>query len=564
MHFKSKKLNNYPNSKYNNNFINKNDIKSKIDFNNRKILSKKDINNNSSNKTKEKEKENDKHKINTKKGIKNEENNKINYKNQKNIYNYNKKQNNNIKFDNNLNKLKNDKLNKKKENKLFNSINNSQKNNDSINKFEKNLKYNNNKRFSFSNNNINNTQRHTGFDKENKNNNSKDFIKEKIIFNTSKPKKPIDKLNFNNSNSKDKTAKNNSSQNLFLSSISDSIISNKKKRSSQIIDKNAIFENNIYNKKIKNKIPVYRRFSPDDKIKNINKKRLSYLTKKKNIYNSSLSSNSPKIYNYREDIWNYFNRDSFLNTSNNKISNNILNITGHIPHSHSNNFFNSILLNSNEEKNIINHHYNNSMNYSHANLLNNLFKKNYNNDDNEEKLLYSYNKKNKNNNIKDFIKVRIPFNGTQICPILVNYSTNNIFILNYNNLNKFNDKSILYDGNIYKVINSQNGSTQLISRYFQITKSCFRYYNNIYSVLIYNEKPLVQFDIRHIESIEIININLLNKIEDKKIEFSFSINLIKDSDFYIFATNDKEFGISIVNVLNLLKRYYEDDKDILE
>ena len=47
-------------------------------------------------------------------------------------------------------------------------------------------------------------------------------------------------------------------------------------------------------------------------------------------------------------------------------------------------------------------------------------------------------------------------------------------------------------------------------------------------------------------------------------QFVFSINLIKNSDFFIFATDDKEFGISIVNVLNLLKKYYEEDRDLFE
>lgn len=219
------------------------------------------------------------------------------------------------------------------------------------------------------------------------------------------------------------------------------------------------------------------------------------------------------------------------------------------------------------------------MKYNDDILKNLFYKQNISFGDKEEKLLCNkkikncvFNLQQKNNNPKNkscnknnnFIKVRIPFNGTQICPILINYSTNNLFILNYNNINKFNDKSILYDGNIYKIINEQNHHTKLILRYFQITKNCFRYYNNIYSVLIYNEKPLVQFDIRDIQDIEIINIDSLNKSEESKIEFIFSINLINNKDFFIFATDDKEFGMNIVNVLNLLINYYEENIYLLE
>jgi hypothetical protein len=315
--------------------------------------------------------------------------------------------------------------------------------------------------------------------------------------------------------------------------------------------------------------------SPEEKTKNENKRRLSNLSsnKNKNIYKSPRSVSGPKSYNFREDIWDYINKDSFLNTSKNKAAKNIINITSHIPHSPSDNNYNSLSSNNdgwnnnynNDNYYRINHRYNKSMNIDHPYMFNNVHRKNLS-ENNISKLLYNNldmpkKGKSEKENIKDFIKVKIPFNGTQICPILINYSTNNIFILNYNNLNKFNDKSILYDGNIYKVINGFDGSKKLILRYFQITKNCFRYYNNIYSVLIYNERPLVQFDIRHIQEINIINCDSLNT-EESKIEFVFSINLINNSDFFLFATDDKEFGISIVNVLNLLKKYYEDDRDL--
>ena len=337
--------------------------------------------------------------------------------------------------------------------------------------------------------------------------------------------------------------------------------------------KNVILKHNLYDKKLKNQIPVYRRLSPEDKIRhNSKRRRLSNQSSKRSIYKSPRSVSGPKSYNFRDDFWNYFNKDSFLNTSKNKTTKNIINITSHIPHSRSDNIFNSLISNqdnwtnnynndNNEDYFNVNHRYNKSMNINLPLMINNIHRKNLSEYD-ESKLLYNkinLYKKNKNDkeNIKDFIKVKIPFNGTQISPVLINYSTNNLFILNYNNLNKFNDKVILYDGNIYKVINGYDGSKKLVLRYFQITKNCFRYYHNIYSVLIYNEKPLVQFDIRHIQEIDVINSDYLNN-EELKMEFVFSINLLNNSDFFLFATDDKEFGVSVVNVLKLLKNYYED------
>ena len=72
-------------------------------------------------------------------------------------------------------------------------------------------------------------------------------------------------------------------------------------------------------------------------------------------------------------------------------------------------------------------------------------------------------------------------------------------------------------------------------------------------MLIYNEKPLVQFDVRFIQDVEQLNVNLINNIEEYNIKIAFSINLKNNSDFFIFATHDKELGQSILNILNLLK-----------
>ena len=580
---KKRKVNKSPDIKYKNHFLD--------EIENNNLKNKKYNNNNNKNMYKNQiyNRNNKNFELKDKKIITNfNEKNKYKYNNQKFLNN--KKQNKNYKFDNI--KTKNENINTEKENIIANSnknkasicnnnINDFYFNNNkrALNNFNDYKRYSGNSKNINKNNFINNSKRYSGvlkrnnresklYNKRNIKNTDKEINlyelskEEKKIFNSTKGKKSINQLD--NRNSKQKMKKNYSCQNFISSPNTDSILNSKYKS-------NPFLEQNLYNIKMKNQIPVYRRLSPEDKQKNSNHKRLSYLSGRKNIFKSPRSVSGHKNYNFRDDLWTYFNKDSFLNTSKNRTIKNIdFNINTHLEHSNSVNNFNSLFLSNNNynKRNHLGNTYNNSMNYNHDIIETNIFDKN----ENEEYLTAiskkkenHLQKKNKNNNnIKDFIKVRIPFNGTQICPILVNYSTNNIFILNYNNLNRINDSSILYDGNLYKVTNGQNGDTKLILRYIQITKNCFRYYNNIYSVLIYNEKPLVQFDIRYIQDVEIININLLNNVDLSKIKFAFSINLIKNSDFFIFATDDKEFGENILNVLNLLRKYYEHDINLFE
>ena len=68
---------------------------------------------------------------------------------------------------------------------------------------------------------------------------------------------------------------------------------------------------------------------------------------------------------------------------------------------------------------------------------------------------------------------------------------------------------IIYDGEIYKIQKNKTNIFQLINRYFQITKNSFKYFSNVYSSQVYNNKPLLQFDIRQISNIEILNIDSL-------------------------------------------------------
>ena len=134
-------------------------------------------------------------------------------------------------------------------------------------------------------------------------------------------------------------------------------------------------------------------------------------------------------------------------------------------------------------------------------------------------------------------------------------------ILNYNKLNHLNTSLILYDGILYKVSDKKNKGFKLSQRYFQILKNCFRYYNKINKEKS-EEKPLVQFDIRHIKDLQIIDNDFLSeyKIDNKDIEMVFCIYLNQNDDFFVFAVNNENLGKSVFDMLNLLKNYYEDKK----
>ena len=137
---------------------------------------------------------------------------------------------------------------------------------------------------------------------------------------------------------------------------------------------------------------------------------------------------------------------------------------------------------------------------------------------------------------------------------------NNKIVLDYNKLESLSTSQIIYDGFIYKVVESKENGYKLIERYFQLLKNCFRYYNNLENAVANKDKPLVQFDIRHIKEINIINNNndifKKYKIKEKQIEFVFCIFLYQNDDFFVFACNNKEIGNSIFTIINLLKNYY--------
>ena len=489
-----------------------------------------------------------------------------------------------------------------------NNINNKNRKsllNSSINKINNSINNNNfnNKTFNYTknkNNKVINNRKSSNICNVSKNNKNKNSMNKNMNMTTGQNQSKLNK-NKSNKNKKplnlkqSKLKKNNSYQNLISYPRTDSVAISKYNRNLEIIKSNPFLNKNIYNRKIKNQIPLYRRPSPDDRFKSRNSKSkgLSPGGRKNLQKKSPRSISGHKNYNFREELWNNFYKDSSVSSFKNK-SNNCISINKHFPHSRSENNLavNSILSSQNSESNnnitsiygknnsILNnsnlgytHLYNKSMNCVDT-LINNNYQKNIVSDERDDNLnnckriknySLSFKPRKKNySDVVDFIRVTIPFEGSQIYPNLINNSSNNVFTLSYNNLNKLNDNSILYDGNLYKVVNTNNGQTKLVLRYFQITKNCFRYYKNIYSQLIYNENPLVQFDLRQVEDIDTINVNLINNLVEQKIEFCFSINLINNTDFFVFATKDKLFGECVFNVLKLIKKYYEDEKYLYE
>ena len=204
---------------------------------------------------------------------------------------------------------------------------------------------------------------------------------------------------------------------------------------------------------------------------------------------------------------------------------------------------------------------------SSSRSYNNIFQVNNNNN-------YEFNNTNSNiNNLvlsseqyRDMIEVYIPKieRKTLICNEIINRAGNK-YIFSYEKMDNFNTEQILYDGIVYKVVDSVENSEddyQFLQRYFQITKNCFKYYNNINEAIKDKEKPLVQFDVRHIQNIEIIDKNIFgqSKINGKKnINIIFCVYIKDNNDFFVFAHYNRNIGNNIINILQFLIRYYEDN-----
>jgi len=404
-------------------------------------------------------------------------------------------------------------------------------------------------------------------------------------FNTNKnSQKEKDNKGKNNDNIQPKfnKVKNNKNEKLIqkLNEINKKIISKftpqKRKTYSAYENKFSNTKKNetMDNKQIKNNIPTYRRRRSKSNICYISttnscvldKKRISQTKKMKSLicinssFNKSLCSSNFKskntkkknVYSFRKRENSKNNKSIKDNLNKNSVQQSYLNISSIINISS-----NDINSNSKKNKNI------RLFNIINKNIIDN--NKNINkpnskdNDDNLEEILFL--------NFRDVIEIDlslININESLIDKEFLKYSNNNnkIIIINYNKIDNFKTSQILYDGIIYKIIESKNKGFKTVERYFQLKKNCFRYYNNIESAKINTDKPLVQFDIRHIKNLNIVNNDTFKeyKINDEEIKFIFCIFLNQNDDFFVYVFNDEKFGNSVFSYLNLLKNYYEDKK----
>ena len=139
----------------------------------------------------------------------------------------------------------------------------------------------------------------------------------------------------------------------------------------------------------------------------------------------------------------------------------------------------------------------------------------------------------------------------------------NKIIINFSKLENISTSQILFDGIIYKVVDNFNNDDKkfkFMERYFQLKKNCFRYYNNIQLARYNQDKPLVQFDIRHIKNLKIIDKKIFEEydLSGKKIQFCFAVFLKQNTDFFVFVSFNENFGNNVFRLMNLLKNYYED------
>ena len=323
------------------------------------------------------------------------------------------------------------------------------------------------------------------------------------------------------------------------------------------------------NKQIRNNIPTYRRkrsisnnhyttinscVIDRNKLGQNNKKKMICINNSfnKNLCNSNIKSNSKK----NNNIYSFRKRTISKNNSSNKDI-----FKKSIQHSYLN--ISSII-------NISTNDINNSKNKINKNIrLLNLINKNLiDNNENNNKQNNSDNKDNFDEilllTFRDAIEIDISLinvNESLIDKSFLNTISDKI-IINYNKIDNFKTSQILYDGIIYKIIENKNKGFKMVERYFQIKKNCFRYYNNIECARLESDKPLVQFDIRHIKNLNIVNNDIFKqfKVNEKTIEFTFCIFLNQNNDFFVFVITDEKFGNSIFNYLNILKNYYEDRK----
>ena len=324
---------------------------------------------------------------------------------------------------------------------------------------------------------------------------------------------------------------------------------------------------NMDNRQIKKNIPTYRRGhsnsnnfhenvlnsssydnkkQQEGKIKNILTSQNSFRkslydsnAKSKNIKNNKFSFKRKKNYqisNKNTNINKFFIQQSYFNNSP-KINTSELNIK-----------------NNNTKKN------QRLFNFISKNIINNEIYDEQNIIEKKDPLELTLFPDNKENVIIDISNINKK--ESLISKDLFKIQNNKEILLDYNKIDNLTSNDVIYDGILFKVGENKNKGFKITERYFQLMKNCLKYYIDFKNAELNIDKPLVQFDIRHIKSINIINNDKFKnyKIKGKMIKFSFCIFLYQNDDFFAFVFNNEEVGRNTFNILNFLKKYYDSEK----
>ena len=107
-----------------------------------------------------------------------------------------------------------------------------------------------------------------------------------------------------------------------------------------------------------------------------------------------------------------------------------------------------------------------------------------------------------------------------------------------------------------KINLSKNGYKKVV-RYFQVTKSEFKYYNSIFSSSVWNDKPLFRINIKNVDKITISDDDIVKmKFNDVKFLFKMQIKEQEEENFTIleFGCEDPQIGISLIKIFMLMKK----------
>ena len=116
-----------------------------------------------------------------------------------------------------------------------------------------------------------------------------------------------------------------------------------------------------------------------------------------------------------------------------------------------------------------------------------------------------------------------------------------------------------------KISNAKHGY-KAVDRYFQVSKTCLKYFTSSYSASVLNSKPLKIIEIKEIENIELNNDDIL-KGKQANISLNFVLrmtqefyksNISQDEIFKVdeefhFGFEEKENGVNFIKIIFFIK-----------